>query len=88
MKQFDNIQEIVYHYTSLEVLDKILKNGKLRFSKMNSLNDRTEYKHGIELLKKKIIEFETKNNIDNKFDINLLDKFSFPNNLYSISLVL
>lgn len=75
----------VYHYTSLEVLDKILKSGKLRFSKMNSLNDRTEYKHGIELLKKKIIEFETKNNISNKFDINLLDKFSFPNNLYSIS---
>lgn len=77
--------DIVYHYTSLEVLQKILVGNKLRFSKMNSLNDKSEYKHGIQLLKSKIDEFETKNNIINKFNINLLDNFSFPNNLYSIS---
>ncbi len=52
---------------------------------MNSLNDKSEYKHGIQLLKNKIIEFEINNNITNGFDTDLLDIFSFPNNLYSIS---
>ncbi len=44
--------DIVYHYTSLDVLKKILASNKLRFTKMNSLNDKSEYKHGIRLLKK------------------------------------
>lgn len=75
----------VYHYTSFEVLKKIILSQKLRFTKMNSLNDRSEYKYGIQLLKNKIIEYETNNNIDNSFDTNLLDKFSFSDKLYSIS---
>lgn len=79
------MKEIVYHYTSLEVLKKIINTGKLRFSKMNSLNDRTEYRHGIELLKSKIVEFENKHNIVDGFDTTLLDKFSFPDSLFSIS---
>ncbi|HFK5508573.1 hypothetical protein [Elizabethkingia anophelis] len=79
------MNDIVYHYTSFEVLRKILMSSKLRFSKMNSLNDRSEYHYGIQLLKNKIIEYEIKNNITNKFDSELLEKFSFPNNLFSVS---
>lgn len=75
----------VYHYTSLEVLKKILLSHRLRFTKMHSLNDRTEYKYGIQLLKNKIIEYERNNYISNKFDIELLDRFSFLDKLYSIS---
>jgi hypothetical protein len=75
----------VYHYTSIEVLKKILLSQRLRFTKMNSLNDKSEYKYGIQLLKNKIIEYETNNNICSRFDINLLDKFSFSDKLYSIS---
>lgn len=75
----------VYHYTSLEVLKKILLSHRLRFTKMHSLNDRTEYKYGIQLLKNKIIEYEKNNYITVKFDIELLDRFSFLDNLYSIS---
>ena len=75
----------VYHYTSLEVLKKILFSQRLRFTRMNSLNDRSEYKYGIQLLKNKIIEYETNNNIKNRFDANLLDKFSFTDKLYSLS---
>ncbi len=45
----------VYHYTSLEVLKKILLSQRLRFTRMNSLNDRSEYKYGIQLLKIKIL---------------------------------
>lgn len=52
---------------------------------MNSLNDKSEYKHGLQLLKNKIIEFEINNSIANQFDTNLLDKFSFSSSLYSLS---
>src|SRR5690606_14989387 len=68
-----------------DVLKKILVGNKLRFTQMNSLNDKSEYKHGIQLLKNKIIEFEIKNNISNQFDVNLLDKFTFSSSLYSLS---
>jgi len=77
--------EILYHYTSLEVLKKILDFEKIRFTKMNSLNDRTEYEYGIKLLKDKITEFENNNKINNRFDSELLDKFSFLDELYSLS---
>lgn len=75
----------VYHYTSLEVLQKIIDSTKLRFTKMNSLNDKSEYKYGIQLLKSKIIEYEEKNHISNRFNTNLLDEFSFADSLYSMS---
>lgn len=75
----------VYHYTSLDVLKKVIESKRLRFTKMNSLSDKSEYKYGIQLLKNKIIEFENNNNIGNKFDTELLDKFSFSDDLYSIS---
>lgn len=80
-----NKEVTVYHYTSLEVLKKILLSQRLRFTKINSLNDRSEYKYGIQLLKNRIIEYETNNNIKNRFDTNLLDKFSFTDKLYSLS---
>lgn len=75
----------VYHYTSLDVLKKILEFKRLRFTKMNSLNDKSEYKYGIQLLKNRIIEFENNNSVASKFNTELLDKFSFPEKLYSIS---
>lgn len=79
------MNDIVYHYTSLDVLQKILASNKLRFTKMNFLNDKSEYKHGIQLLKRKIEEYETNNNVVDKFNSDLFDHFSFPNSLYSIS---
>ena len=75
----------VYHYTSIDTLKKILSGEKLRFTKMNSLNDKSEYKHGIQLLKNKIIEFENNNNIASKLNLDLLDRFSFCDKLYSLS---
>lgn len=76
---------MVYHYTSLDVLKKILEFKTLRFTKMNSLTDKSEYKYGSQLLKNKIIEFEKNNSVRNPFDIGLLDKFTFSDALYSIS---
>jgi hypothetical protein len=74
-----------YHYTSIEVFKKIVEFKKLRFTRMNSLNDKSEYKYGLQLLKNKIIEFENDNNVTNRLDTNILDKFMFPDDLYSIS---
>jgi len=74
-----------YHYTSIEVFKKIVEFKKLRFTRMNSLNDKSEYKYGLQLLKDKIIEFENDNNVVNRFDTNILDKFMFPDDLYSVS---
>jgi len=75
----------IYHYTSLDVLKKILTSKTLRFTKINSLNDTSEYKFGIQLLKNKISEFENNNKIENKLDLSLLDRFSFVESLYSLS---
>lgn len=76
---------IVYHYTSFEVLQKIIDSTKLRFTKIDSLNDKSEYKFGIQLLKNKIIEYEDKNHFSNRFNTKLLDIFSFSDDLYSMS---
>ncbi len=75
----------LYHYTSVEVLSKILNSQKLRFTQINSLNDLSEYKYGIELLKQKMVEYEQNNFIKNHFDTSLLDQFSFLNSLCSVS---
>lgn len=75
----------VYHYTSIEVFKKILKFKKLRFTRMNSLNDKSEYKYGLQLLKNKIVEFEKDNNIIRGFDTSIMDRFMFSDDLYSIS---
>lgn len=77
--------EIIYHYTSVEVLSKILESKKLRFTEMRSLNDTSEYLYGLQLLKNRIVEFEMSNNIRNPFDTNLLDRFFFPSKLCSVS---
>lgn len=79
------METIIYHYTSLDVLKIILETQKLRFTKMNSLNDRSEYKHGIQLLMDKIKQYEDSNNVVNKFNMELLNKFSFSDKLYSVS---
>ena len=79
------MNQTVYHYSSIEVLKIILNNKKLRFTKINSLNDKSEYQYGTEILKQKIIEFEKNNKITNQLDIKLLDKFFFYSNLYSLS---
>lgn len=42
----------LYHYTSTKVLNSILSNGAFRASNLFYLNDKIEYKMGIEVLKK------------------------------------
>ena len=79
------MRNTVYHYTSIEVFRKIVEFKKLRFTQMNSLNDKSEYKYGLQLIKNKIVEFENDNNISSRFDVNILDNFMFSDDLYSIS---
>ncbi|MFD2966293.1 hypothetical protein [Sphingobacterium bambusae] len=79
------MNSVVYHYTSIDILDKILRFKKLRFSEMNSLNDKSEYQYGIQLLKDRIVEFEEENNVSSPFEISMLDRFSFRDSLFSIS---
>lgn len=76
---------IIYHYTSLDTLSKILANGTLRFTNMDNLNDKSEYRYGIELLKNKIREYEINFGVKNPFDIDLLDRFMFAGELFSVS---
>ena len=44
-------QDNIYHYTSINGLKDILKEGKLWFSHMNYMNDRDEIKAGVEQLR-------------------------------------
>lgn len=75
----------LYHYTSIETLEKILTNQTFRFTNMNSLNDKTEYAYGVDLLKNSIIDYEKRNNIQEHLDVALLDRFMFNGELYSVS---
>lgn len=79
--------KLIYHYTSLDVLSKIISTRKLRFTQLSSLSDTSEYKYGIQLLKDKIVEYERTNHIIiiDKFNVSLLDEFTFLNQLCSIS---
>jgi len=79
------IDNVIYHYTSIEVLSKILDNQKIRFTNLSFLNDKSEYIYALQLLKDKISEYETKNHIIDKLEQTLLDKFFFANKLYSVS---
>ena len=81
----ENNTNIVYHYTGYEVLTKILSKQQLRFTNLSLLNDTSEYTYALQLLKNKISEFEVKNNIVNRFNLNLLNRFSFSKELYSVS---
>ena len=44
---------MVYHYTSIKTLGLILKNRKIRFTRFDLLDDRTEVEGLPELLKKR-----------------------------------
>ena len=52
MSNFTNIF-MVYHYTSIKTLGLILKNRKIRFTRFDLLDDRTEVEGLPELLKKR-----------------------------------
>lgn len=77
--------ELIYHYTSAEVLSKILISKKLRFTEMRSLNDTSEYLYGLQLLKDKITQYEIANHIETLFDLSQFDKLFHTNELCSIS---
>lgn len=76
---------LLYHYTSIGTLDKILSNKTFRLTNMDNLNDKSEYRYGVNLLKNKITDFEQKNHITDSFDLTLLDRFMFSGKLYSVS---
>lgn len=76
---------VVNHYTSVDVLSKIIDKQQLRFTNLSFLNDKSEYIYALQLLKNKITEFEIENNLTNKLNLKLFDKFSFKNELYSVS---
>lgn len=75
----------VYHYTSIDTLNKILTNKSFRFTNLNDLNDKSEYKYGISLLKSKTQEYENKHNIKNRINPDMFDWFLFDGDLYSTS---
>jgi len=85
MKNMENIISSVYHYTGYDILTKIISNKQLRFTSLSFLNDKSEYAYALQLLKNKISDFESKNNIANRFNLNMLDHFSFRKELFSVS---
>lgn len=75
----------LYHYTSIDTLEKILSNQTFRFTNMKDLNDSTEYSYGVNLLKKSVLEFEKRNGIMDEIDLSMFDRFMFDGQLYSVS---
>lgn len=76
---------LLFHYTSISTLEKILSNKTFRLTNLDNLNDKSEYRYGIDLLKNKIADFERRNHINPPFDLTLLDRFMFSGKLYSTS---
>lgn len=59
--------QLVYHYTSLETFHKIISKSSCEFIKLRAthieyLNDYSEHKIAVKLLKDKLIEFDNKQN--------------------------
>ncbi|QEK51422.1 DUF2971 domain-containing protein [Pedobacter aquae] len=75
----------LYHYTSYAAFCSIISGENLRFTNIGFLNDAMEYQYGIGLFVKAIKNFESKNNIGDVFDISLLNRFTFLNQVYTIS---
>ena len=75
----------LYHYTTIDTLEAIISNRTFRFTSLQDLNDTTEYLYGVELLKKKVLEYEVRNNISKRIDLSMFDRFMIGADLYSVS---
>lgn len=75
----------LYHYTSIDTLEAIISNRTFRFTSLYDLNDTTEYLYGVELLKKKVLDYEVSNNIHKRIDLSMFDRFMIGTDLYSVS---
>jgi hypothetical protein len=75
----------LYHYTSINTLEKILENKTLRFTNIDNLNDSSEYKYGVNLLKLKVLQYEKEHNIFPTINLEKFDYFMFSGKLYSAS---
>lgn len=76
---------LLYHYTSYSAFCSITSRENLRFTNIGFLNDAMEYQYGIGLFIEAIQDFERKNNIQKLFDVSLINRFTFLNQLYTIS---
>jgi Protein of unknown function (DUF2971) len=54
--------DLVFHYTNLSALIGIIENQCLWATSLHSLNDRNEYKHGIDIVKEAIESIRTEEN--------------------------
>lgn len=70
------IPDSIYHYTTLNGLIAIIESQSLFSSNLHFLNDRKEYKYGVELILKIIKEFK-----QNKVHLNILNKIEENINL-------
>ncbi|WP_343524413.1 DUF2971 domain-containing protein [Pedobacter sp.] len=75
----------LYHYTSFNAFCSIITGKKLRFTKINFLNDAMEYDCGINFFKEELRNFEKANNISDGIDLQLIDLFTTKSSIYSIS---
>ncbi len=78
---------IVYHYTSIETLMKILDGSTLRLTNLRDTNDVSEYLHGLRSLRERVSEYEDKLGISQKYRLTdaFFERCFFPNDLYFIS---
>ena len=60
---------IIYHYTSIDTFQKILKSKSLRFTNLRDLNDTSEFYYGLRLLLDKITRYEIKRGISLQYRI-------------------
>lgn len=85
MAKYTNDFMKLYHYTSIDTLEKILTNRSFRFTNMKDLNDSTEYSYGITLLKESIRLYEHFHNVSDTIDLTMFDRFMFEGQMYTMS---
>lgn len=64
----------VYHYTSIDGLKSILENQTLRISNAKYLNDNSELKYGLQLIKRCAKDIRERNDVKNEEVNNLFDE--------------
>lgn len=67
----------IYHYTDLNAVHSILDTNKIRMTDIRFLNDKTEYRHGLELLEEASHEIFRENTMYSKRFVKKVEKW-FP----------
>lgn len=71
------MNETIYHYTNLDAFIKIIENKELWFTRVDSLNDQSEYKYYDEIFEIALNQYLSETNFTNTYNEQLITKYIY-----------